>query len=571
MYRKNFTLLSLLGVSMIALSGCSIAQGYNASEQEIVTNLTPSKYQPAAREMRDNIKTQDNFAQAAFWSREYQLNPADLEAAIKLSSSVRRMGNAPKAVEIAQTTRALHPNDPYLAAEHAAALIASDRGSEAMEPLDSALRTAPGYARLWSLKGAALDQMENYDLARRHYARALQITPNDPNIMTNMGLSFALAGDPVQAEAWLRQAASQPGAGENTRQTLDMILQLQGKEPQYSRSRSSAPTAPMNHMDFESAPTPQTYNPRNANTPNMNNGSMYAPRTQGYSGQTQTSMQQQTHQTRQQARQGNNPPNGFYQPQGYQNQTYQGRAPQNQMGRVAPQTRTPTQPSGFGQSQNKPSNYRQAPYRQSQPQIPQGQSRQVAPNRAYQPSAPQYNSQSQSSRSAPRQLTQPQAQPSQAYGQQNVGHRSNFTVMGDQNGSIKSAADAARAAARQSQNQGRRVILPAGAPEPATSVQPPNILDQIARNVGPRPTGQPAARRPMYQMQQGSAPRQAAQEYPAPERLRLPQYPYPQQQRGPSQQGNPYEAAPQQAGGYTPPQAQSNAPQQPRGAARNRR
>jgi len=225
----------LATASALVLTGCAIAPGYTDSEQEITETLQGTNFQPSTREMRDNIETQEIFAQAAFWSREYELNPGDLESAIKLSAAVRKLGNPQRAIEIAQTTRALYPRDPYLTAEFAAGLIAAERAQEAMQPLDEALRTAPGYARLWSLKGAALDQQENYDLARKHYAKALQITPHDSNIMANVGLSYALSGDPVTAEGWLRRAVAVPGASQSVRQNLALILQLQGKTEEAQR------------------------------------------------------------------------------------------------------------------------------------------------------------------------------------------------------------------------------------------------------------------------------------------------------------------------------------------------
>ena len=233
--KMSLRLTILATASALVLTGCAIAPGYTDSEQEMTENLQGSNFQPATREMRDNIETQETFAQAAFWSREYELNPGDLESAIKLSAAVRKLGNPQRAIEIAQTTRALYPRDPYLTAEFAAGLIAAERAQEAMQPLDEALRTAPGYARLWSLKGAALDQQENYDLARKHYAKALQITPHDPNIMANVGLSFALSGDPVTAEGWLRRAVAVPGASQSVRQNLALILQLQGKNEEAKR------------------------------------------------------------------------------------------------------------------------------------------------------------------------------------------------------------------------------------------------------------------------------------------------------------------------------------------------
>jgi len=106
----------LIGTALIA-TGCSIAPPLNAQETQIQTDLAVDQYMPATRQMRDAIETQELFAQAAFWSNEYNLNPGDLEAALKLSAAVRKMGNPGRAIEITQTTRALYPSDPYLMAE----------------------------------------------------------------------------------------------------------------------------------------------------------------------------------------------------------------------------------------------------------------------------------------------------------------------------------------------------------------------------------------------------------------------------------------------------------------------
>ena len=225
----------LLGTGLLSicvtggLIGCATAPQYTDTERELSNTMGKDSFQPANRALRDGIETQDKLAQAAFWMREYDLNPGDLEAAIKLSAAIRKIGNPQRAVEITQTTRALYPRDPYLAAEYAASLIASERSVDAMQPLDEALAYAPAYGRLWSLKGAALDQQENYELARKHYARALEITPNDPSVMSNLGLSYALSGDPVTAESWLRRAVAVPGSSQSARQNLALVLQIQGK------------------------------------------------------------------------------------------------------------------------------------------------------------------------------------------------------------------------------------------------------------------------------------------------------------------------------------------------------
>jgi len=132
-------------------------------------------------------------------------------------------------LDVSHSLPASRHKDPYLIAEYAAALIASERAAEAIEPLDEALARTPAYGRLWSLKGAALDQQERFGEARQYYNRALQITPNDPNVMANIGFSYALSGDAPKAETWLRRAMAQPGASESVRQNLALVLRLQGK------------------------------------------------------------------------------------------------------------------------------------------------------------------------------------------------------------------------------------------------------------------------------------------------------------------------------------------------------
>ncbi len=226
---KPFKMTALFATTALLVSACAVAPEMNEQELQIKSDLAVDNNLPATRQMRDAIETQPIFAQAAFWSNEYNLNPGDLESAIKLAAAVRKLGNPNRAIEITQTTRALYPRDPYLVAEYAAALIAAERSVDAMQPLDQALAMTPAYGRLWSLKGAALDQQERYGEARQYYQRALQITPNDPNVLANIGFSYALSGDAVTAEQWLRRAVNMPGASPSVRQNLALVLKLQGK------------------------------------------------------------------------------------------------------------------------------------------------------------------------------------------------------------------------------------------------------------------------------------------------------------------------------------------------------
>ena len=52
---------------------------------------------------------------------------------------------------------------------------------------------------------------------------------NQPDVLTNMGVSFLLAGQPEEAEPILRQAAGLAGAPPQARQNLAIALALQGR------------------------------------------------------------------------------------------------------------------------------------------------------------------------------------------------------------------------------------------------------------------------------------------------------------------------------------------------------
>jgi len=267
MVKLNITKTLLCGVGLLGLGGCSLASlpgGYMPIEKQAVRDLNTANYTPRSAQERAAILTQDLFAQAAFWSREYDLNPADLEAAVNLANTLRRLDNPYKAIEVAQTTRALYPRNVELMIELAAAYIASNKPNQALPIIDNALGQRQDIARLWSLKGAVLDQFEQFDQARQHYSKALSLAPNDPGIIGNVGLSYALEGDPKTAEIWLRRAASMPGASPSVRQNLSLVLGLQNKfdEAETWAARDLGQEAASNNMSYlrqlRSAKSPQT-------------------------------------------------------------------------------------------------------------------------------------------------------------------------------------------------------------------------------------------------------------------------------------------------------------------------
>jgi Flp pilus assembly protein TadD len=88
-------------------------------------------------------------------------------------------------------------------------------------------RTKPDH--ILSVQGAVLDQMGRHADAQRYYLTALKMVPDEPSVLSNLGLSYALAKDLPNAEATLRRAAAHPPVDPRVRQNLALVVGLQGR------------------------------------------------------------------------------------------------------------------------------------------------------------------------------------------------------------------------------------------------------------------------------------------------------------------------------------------------------
>src|SRR6266436_3562365 len=83
--------------------------------------------------------------------------------------------------------------------------------------------------RILSVQGTALDQLGRHDEARRYYASALKIAPEEPSVLSNLGLSYVLSKDLPKAEETLRRAYASTKADARVRQNLGLVVGLQGR------------------------------------------------------------------------------------------------------------------------------------------------------------------------------------------------------------------------------------------------------------------------------------------------------------------------------------------------------
>jgi Flp pilus assembly protein TadD len=227
--------LALLAVS--ALAACATTGEGSGTTQNLAEATQPPQLaqrgqaaQPRVdRAARDRVGREDMLTQMAFWAGEYDTFPNDLEAAQHFSEALRRGGRVDRAVTIAAEALGRFPDDRPLLTTYGYAQIAAGHPHEALRPLAIVAEAEPQNWRVRSALGAALDQLGRFDEARRAYQEALALQPDDPAILTNIGVSHLMAGEPADAERYLRQAADQRGAPPQARQNLAIALALQGR------------------------------------------------------------------------------------------------------------------------------------------------------------------------------------------------------------------------------------------------------------------------------------------------------------------------------------------------------
>ena len=189
----------------------------------------PSTPRKASPEERAAAARLDPLAQAAFWAREMQVDPADADAGVRLSAALRSLGQHDGAASTAEQVLAARPGHAPALYELARAKLAANQGFYAIEPLRQIRAQAPTDWRALNLLGVAMQQAQRMGEARAAWAEALRLSPENPQVLTNMALADMAEGRADQAEATLRRAAARPDADVRVRQNLALVLGLRGR------------------------------------------------------------------------------------------------------------------------------------------------------------------------------------------------------------------------------------------------------------------------------------------------------------------------------------------------------
>ncbi len=164
-----------------------------------------------------------------YWQKRYEKYPKNKMVGLKFATALRITGRNEQALAVMQRMAIHHPKDREVLAAYGKALAGNGDLQKALKTVQRAQTPDNPDWRLHSAEGAILDQLGKPKLARVQYRKALDLKPNEPSVLSNLGMSYLLAGDQRAAETYLRQAMSQPEADSRVRQNLALVIGLQGR------------------------------------------------------------------------------------------------------------------------------------------------------------------------------------------------------------------------------------------------------------------------------------------------------------------------------------------------------
>jgi Flp pilus assembly protein TadD len=143
--------------------------------------------------------------------------------------ALRALTRYSEAVAVIQTAAVKSPRDFDVLGEYGKALADAGQLAQAKDVLSRAYTPDNPRWDVMSVQGTVADRLGDHASAMQFYRDALKISLGEPGVLTNMGLSLALAKQLPEAERAPRQAVANPKADARMRGDLALVLALEGK------------------------------------------------------------------------------------------------------------------------------------------------------------------------------------------------------------------------------------------------------------------------------------------------------------------------------------------------------
>jgi Flp pilus assembly protein TadD len=219
-----FTALSVGGCANSSLSDVTASSGGALAGRSFSLPSLSS-----AKRTVDPQSPEDWQREARIAGERYNADPRNAGAALRYAEALRHTGQRAQAAAVLQQASVHNPQDRRLLGAYGRALADTGNLEQALDVLSRAHTPDQPDWRILSAQGAVLDQMGKHSEARRYYVTALKIVPDEPSVLSNLGLSYALSRELPKAEETLRKAADRGTKERRVQQNLALVVGLQGR------------------------------------------------------------------------------------------------------------------------------------------------------------------------------------------------------------------------------------------------------------------------------------------------------------------------------------------------------
>lgn len=211
---------STAAVGLVLMCSLSLAACTQTIGKPRSNTAQSSQLRPGSADMQRAIQ---------YWNGQYSDDPKSSRNILNYAAALRMNRQTDQAEAILRRGVITNTNNTQIAASYGKVLAENGKLKEALNVIGNTLDPTQPNWRLLSAKAAILDQLGETDAARNTYQQALKISPQEPSVLNNLGMSYLLAGELPQAETTLRTALETGKASPRVRQNLALTVGLQGR------------------------------------------------------------------------------------------------------------------------------------------------------------------------------------------------------------------------------------------------------------------------------------------------------------------------------------------------------
>jgi Flp pilus assembly protein TadD len=213
---------SIVAIAAASAGGCSSITAI--ANRDVTGSVAPTT--PTASAQRSEAEWRKDID---VYGQRYRSDPKDAEAALRYGGALRATGQRAQAVAVLEQAAIANPRDRALLAAYGRAQVDSGSYQQGFETLSRAHTPDNPDWHILSIQGTALDRLGRHEEARRYYENALKIRPDEPSVLSNLGMSYLLSKQLADAENALRRAHEGDRSNTRIRQNFALAVGLQGR------------------------------------------------------------------------------------------------------------------------------------------------------------------------------------------------------------------------------------------------------------------------------------------------------------------------------------------------------